>query len=226
VTIPYDDGRLDAYLAGFVDGEGSFHIAVQKNPSTTLGWQLVPEFHVSQNPERRAVLDLLQERLGCGRIRENHRGSSDRTLILVVRRRSDLLERVVPFFEQQPLLSSKRVDYDAFATVVRAMAAGQHLQPEGFRALYQIAVGMNGGGRYRRLHANVEPLGLPFPATLESLCLRTVEPGKTMKQAGETGPTAGPRDGLSPVPQPGSVAHNAVVRPVGVVPLGTGVRAP
>ena len=49
--------RLDAYLAGFVDGEGTFHVAVQRNPSTRAGLQLVPEFHVSQNPERREVLD-------------------------------------------------------------------------------------------------------------------------------------------------------------------------
>ena len=56
--------RLDAYLAGFVDEEGSFHVAVQRNPSTRLRLQLVPEFHVSQNPERRTVLDLLQQRLG------------------------------------------------------------------------------------------------------------------------------------------------------------------
>src|SRR6476646_4068510 len=69
--------RLDAYLAGFVDGEGTFHVAVQRNPTTRAGWQLVPEFHVSQNPERRKVLDLLQRRIGCGRIRENHRGSRD-----------------------------------------------------------------------------------------------------------------------------------------------------
>src|SRR5712691_334343 len=63
--------RLDAYIAGYVDGEGSFHVAVQRNPSTRAGWQLVPEFHVSQNPERRQVLDLIRHRLGCGRIREN-----------------------------------------------------------------------------------------------------------------------------------------------------------
>ena len=64
--------RLDAYIAGYVDGEGSFHVAVQRNLCTHLGWQLVPEFHVSQNRERRQVLDLIAWRFGCGRIRENH----------------------------------------------------------------------------------------------------------------------------------------------------------
>ena len=149
--------RLDAYLAGFVDGEGTFHVAVQRNPSTRVGYQLVPEFHVSQNPERREVLDLLRARLGCGSIRENHRGSRDSTLVLVVRRRQDLVERVLPFFERQPLLSSKQQDFLTFRSIVSAMAAGEHLTGEGFEALKAVAITMNGGGRYRRVHRQVAP---------------------------------------------------------------------
>jgi LAGLIDADG endonuclease len=127
--------RLDAYLAGFVDGEGSFHVAVCRNEGTRAGWQLVPEFHVSQSPERRQVLDLLQRRLGCGRIQENHRGSRDTTLVFVVRRRRDLLDRVISFFETQPLLSSKHAEFVTFTAIVRAMASGEHLQVSGFDAL-------------------------------------------------------------------------------------------
>ena len=93
--------RLDAYLAGFVDGEGTFHVAVCRSSSAEAALQLVPEFHVSQNPERRQVLDLLERRLGCGRIRENHRGSRDTTLVFVVRRRLDLLQQVIPFLRSE-----------------------------------------------------------------------------------------------------------------------------
>ena len=57
--------RLDAYLAGFVDGEGTFHVAVCRSASAKAGFQLVPEFHVSQSPERRQVLDLLEQRLAA-----------------------------------------------------------------------------------------------------------------------------------------------------------------
>ena|SRR5581483_925376 len=149
--------RLDAYLAGFVDGEGTFHVAVQRNPSTRSGWQLVPESHVSQNPERREVLDLLERRLGCGYIRENHRGSRDASLVLVVRRRKDLIERVIAFFDSQPLLSSKQAEYLVFRSIVLAMARGEHLEPEGFAALRARALTMNGGGRYRRVHRQVSP---------------------------------------------------------------------
>ena len=144
--------RLDAYIAGFVDGEGSFHVAVQRNPSTRLQWQLVPEFHVSQNQERREVLDLLLQRFGCGRLQENHRGSADKSLVYVVRKRSDLLTRIIPFFEAQPLLSSKQGEFLVFARVVRAMELGTHLSRDGFVELVELATSMNGGGRYRRVH--------------------------------------------------------------------------
>lgn len=144
--------RLDAYIAGFVDGEGSFHVAICRNESTRAGWQLVPEFHVSQNAERREVLDLIRQRLGCGRIQENHRATSDTTLVFVVRKREDLLTRVIPFFEAQPIVSSKQRDLETFAYIVRAMARGEHLTAEGFEALVALALSMNGGGRYRRVH--------------------------------------------------------------------------
>ena len=99
-------GKLDDYLAGYVDGEGSFHVAIQRNPSTRFGWQLVPEFHVSQNPERASILELLRARLGCGRIRPNARaGGRDKSLVYVVRNRDDLLTKVVPF---EPTPSSVR----------------------------------------------------------------------------------------------------------------------
>jgi hypothetical protein len=144
--------RLDAYIAGFVDGEGSFHVAIQRNPWTRVGWQLVPEFRVSQDISRVNVLELIQTRLQCGSLRENHRNTRDRTMVLVVRRRSDLMEKVIPFFEHNPLLSCKQKEFTVFAEIVRRMARGDHRHDEGFRHLAVAALNMNGGGRYRRLH--------------------------------------------------------------------------
>jgi LAGLIDADG endonuclease len=143
--------RLDDYLSGYVDGEGTFHVAIQHNASTRFGWQLVPEFHVSQNPERASILRLLQLRLGCGRIRPNARaGGADRSLVYVVRRLEDLSEKVIPFFESHPLLSEKHLEFMTFASIVKAMRRREHLSKQGFNQLLQSAVVMNGGGRYRR----------------------------------------------------------------------------
>jgi hypothetical protein len=140
--------RLDGYISGYVDGEGCFAVAINRNPTCRSGYQLVPEFHVSQNGDRAQVLCVIRERLGgCGYIKSN--GRKDRALVYVVRRREDLLERVIPFFERSPLLSSKQEDFEKFAAIVRSMALGQHRTPSGFSRLLDEALSMNGEGRFR-----------------------------------------------------------------------------
>ena len=72
--------------------------------------------------------------------------------MFVVRNREDLILKVIPFFERQPLLSSKQQDFLKFASIVQAMAQGKHLSSEGFQSLRDQALSMNGGGRYRRVY--------------------------------------------------------------------------
>ena len=141
--------RLDSYIAGYVDGEGCFSVSVQRNSSCRVGFQLVPEFHVSQNGDRDQVLRLIRQRLGCGYIRPN--GRRDRALVLVVRKREDLLERVIPFFERNPMFSTKHADFEKFAEIVRALALDHHRTEAGFRRLLDVALSMNGGGRFRKV---------------------------------------------------------------------------
>ena len=144
------DEGLCQYVAGFVDGEGSFHVAVQRSRFTRVGLQVIPEFHVSQNPERAEVLRLIQQALGCGYIETNHPGSlRDRSVVLVVRNRRDLVERVVPFFERFPLRSSKQREFQAFAAILSSMERGEHLTKEGMTQILQRAFAMN-SGRYRK----------------------------------------------------------------------------
>ena len=144
------DARLCSYLAGFVDGEGSFHVAIQRSRFTKLGIQVIPEFHVSQNRERASILTLIQATLGCGYIKANHsRNAKDRTMVFVVRDRRDLAERVVPFFEAFPLRSEKQRECETFATIVNAMERGEHLTKEGLAHILKRAFAMN-SGRYRK----------------------------------------------------------------------------
>ncbi len=144
-------GRLESYLSGFADGEGCFSVGVTRRPDLRFGYQLVPEFRVSQNGERAIVLELFRKTLGCGSIRDNDQArSSDRTLVYVVRRRPDLRQRVIPFFISNPLLSEKQETFERFAKIVHQMEAGKHLTRLGFERLVRLAFEMNGAGRYRR----------------------------------------------------------------------------
>ena len=80
---------------------------------------------------------------GCGSIPPDR---SDNTLKWETRCLEDLLGRVVPHFEQYPLLSGKRADFEAFAAVCRLMAAGAHRSHAG---LVELARMMNPSGRRR-----------------------------------------------------------------------------
>jgi len=76
--------------------------------------------------------------------------------VLVVRRREDLLDKVIPFFEQNPPLSCKQQEFVTFARIVRSLASGEHLCTGGFERFAAQALRMNGGGRYRRLYRSSE----------------------------------------------------------------------
>ena len=139
------------YIAGFVDGEGSFHIAFQKRDDLKFGWQAVPEFHINQNFTSRKVLEEIKKQLRCGYIKANDAlGKRDKTLVYVVRDRLDLIEKVIPFFERFPLHTEKRKDFELFRKIIQMMKKNDHMKIEGFRKIIQIAYSMNADGIYRK----------------------------------------------------------------------------
>jgi hypothetical protein len=142
--------RLNYYISGFVDGEGSFHVAIQKVAHVRFKYQLLPEFHVSQSKDRPQVLELIKKVFDCGYMKDNFRGK-DNNLVLVVRNRHDLLNKVIPFFRTYPMLSEKQKDFEVFAYIVESMNAGKHMVYDIFLELLSKAITMNGGGKYRKL---------------------------------------------------------------------------
>jgi hypothetical protein len=147
--------RLDSYIAGYVDGEGSFHVAVQRIKHARFGFQIVPEFQVSQNLDYAKTLNIIQRRLGCGYIKPNHaKNLRDQSHVYVVRNRQDLLQKVIPFFEANELFSPKQQDFEKFSCIVKSMNNKLHFDEGGFLQLVQIAFSMNRNGQYRRFNLN------------------------------------------------------------------------
>lgn len=134
---------IKAYLTGYADGEGCFCVSINRSRRHAFGWEIRPSFSVSQNRDRAEVLEMYQHYFGCGSIRPDR---SDRTLKYEVRSVSDLVERVIPHFEETPLLSGKRRDFDNFAAICRMMYEGLHLTEEGFNQIVDLAFRMNPSG--------------------------------------------------------------------------------
>ena len=129
----------DEYLSGFTDGEGCFYIGFSKRLDLPLKWQVITEFHVSQNPGGKNVLEAFQKRLGCGYLKPNHAKSlRDKTWILIVKNRKELKERLIPFFQTHPLYTTKQYDFLAFVKVLDLIDQGKHLTKEGFHEIVDV----------------------------------------------------------------------------------------
>lgn len=127
------------YLAGFTDGEGCFYVGFSKREDLPLKWQVITEFHVSQNPGGKNVLEEFRKRLGCGYLKPNHaRNLKDKSWILIVKNREDLEKRVIPFFKKYILFTTKRKDFEIFEQVLIFISKGEHLQKEGFKKIVTL----------------------------------------------------------------------------------------
>ena len=134
---------IGAYLTGYADGEGCFCVSFNRSQRHQLGWEVRPSFSVSQNCDRKEVLELYKKHFNCGTIRPDR---SDKTLKFETRDLEKLVSKVIPHFETYPLISGKRKDFEKFKVICLLMKDGVHRTREGFERIVDIAYQMNGSG--------------------------------------------------------------------------------
>ena len=140
-SIPADVGH---YIAGFVDGEGSFNVPIRRSGDRGLPWRVSLSFNVSQvGPE---APSFLRQTFGVGTVR----GRGDGVFYFEVTTPSALEARVFPFFERFPLRGPKAGDLAVFREITRLVQLGQHLLPDGIIGILALRSPMNRGGKRRR----------------------------------------------------------------------------
>ena len=127
------------WIVGFIDGEGCFHVGINKNESMSLGVQVLPEFTVVQHEVDEQVLYALKDYFGCGVVRKNH----GNRLSYRVRGQENLQKQIVPFFEKHKLKTRKRVDFLKFRKVILLIEKGEHLEADGLEKIREIKKSMN-----------------------------------------------------------------------------------
>jgi hypothetical protein len=160
------------WVIGFVDGEGCFSIGFVRQHDRPgrrgyrTGFQVSHEFAVTQGASGVACLKSLREYFGVGEIIPNKRYDNHREHMFryVVRRRSDLLEAVIPFFRRYPMRSPKQQNFQKFARCVELISIGRHKSAEGLIEIAEIAQTMN---RKKSRHELIRILRGHTPDTLD-----------------------------------------------------------
>jgi LAGLIDADG endonuclease len=136
------------FVAGVVEGEGSWCLSIKRHPTATLGFYVQPEFFVYQHRRRRELLETVQEVFGCGRIWPKP-GNPD-VLVFAINSRANISAHVLPFMRRYMRFSSRRSDMELFEDAMGLFERGLHRQPEGLATIVRIAYAMNGDGKQRR----------------------------------------------------------------------------
>jgi len=140
-SVPFDVGH---YIAGFVDGEGSFNVPIRRIIDRGLPWRVSLSFNVSQvGPE---APSFLRQTFGVGTVR----GRGDGVFYFEVTRPVELEERVFPFFDRFPLRGPKVNDLAVLRQIAGLVQSGRHLVPSGVIEVLLLRAPMNRGGKRRR----------------------------------------------------------------------------
>jgi len=122
--------KIENWIVGFTDGEGTFSVSKIKNSTTKSGFQIFPEFVITQGEKSHSVLVSIKKYFGCGNIYINKRYDNHKENLYryCVRSRKDLTEKIIPFFCTNPLRTAKIKDFQKFCKIVKAMNLGDHLK--------------------------------------------------------------------------------------------------
>ena len=137
--------RLEGWIVGFVDGEGCFSVSIIKNSTTKNGWQLFPEFVVTQGEKSIESLNVIKDYFGCGNIYINHRKDNHKENLCryCVRSIRELSDKIIPFFQVNQLRTAKKFDFDTFVTIIELIKEKKHLNHEGMTKIAYLIQKMN-----------------------------------------------------------------------------------
>lgn len=95
------------WVRGFIDGEGSFIIAIL--PSTSPNKKKVSlRLSVTQKSHSMGVLYDLRNFFGCGQVITSSRDC----MRFVVQSKYDIIEKIIPHFIKYPLVTSKQLNFE------------------------------------------------------------------------------------------------------------------
>lgn len=129
------------WLAGFVSAEGCFLVNIYNSSSTKSGKGVALAFLISQHVRDSLLLTSFERYLGCGKYSDR----SDKVKVgdFAVYRYSDIVEKIIPFFDKYPILGIKNYNFRDFSRIAELMRSDAHKTQDGLDKIREIKAGMN-----------------------------------------------------------------------------------
>ena len=128
------------YVAGFIDGEGSFSISIGKHKTLRRGFEIRPEFEIELRKDDQEILERILVTIGIGRIYDcsYERYGWYPHAKYKITSIWDLKEHLFPFLDRYPLQAKKKRSYLLFKRIVLMVCAKEHLSDKGFNKIVSL----------------------------------------------------------------------------------------
>ena len=144
------ESKKDAWLMGFVDGEGCFSISFSLRSKMKHGFEIRPSFSLAQRKDKdnlnNTVLIEIQSFFQAGFIRFSKK---DQMWKYEVRQINDICERIIPYFETNILRTAKKLDFEKFKKICLIIKSNHHLSVSGVKQIIDLAFEMNVSGKQK-----------------------------------------------------------------------------
>jgi hypothetical protein len=97
--------------------------------------------HITQSAHSIQLLQSFRDYFDCGVVKVDNKLSN--TMKYQVSSYKDIANKIIPFLDKYPLLTSKYLNYQAFKKVISLMTDGEHLTSEGISKIQELANQMN-----------------------------------------------------------------------------------
>lgn len=128
------------WIAGFVSGEGSFFVKIVKSSSHRLKVRVQLRFVITQHSRDITLLKILVDFFGCGKY---YTRSGQDAGDFIEENFTCIVEKIIPFFDNYPILGVKALDYASFKKVAEIMQKKEHLTESGLKKIISIKSEMN-----------------------------------------------------------------------------------
>ena len=128
------------YVAGFIDGEGSFSISIGRHKTLKRGFEVRPEFEIELRADDREILERILITIGCGKIYDcsYERYGWFPHVKYKVTSIKIMKEILFPFLDKNPLQAKKAKSYKLFRKIVLMVCAKEHLSDKGFNTIITL----------------------------------------------------------------------------------------
>lgn len=140
------------YVAGFIDGEGSFWVAIYRDETMKSKIFVRAQFEIELRADDRKILERIQKTLDCGKIYDCYyeRYGWYPHVKYKIGRMDDIANKLIPFLEKCPLQAKKAETFRYFKEVVKIRVNKEHLTKRGVKKALKLQAKIRALGKKHR----------------------------------------------------------------------------